>query len=158
MKCLMELDKGYGLTWPEKVAYLSYRFYSGSTEGKCPVKHVFEPGVYIREMVIPKGTLFTGRPHRYGHRVELVSGEVLLIEEHRKIHAAAPFSIDTTPCYMTVLIAKTDVMGRTYHPNPTESRDTKALEDDIFRSADEVLMIGEAVHNRILAIEHEVAA
>jgi hypothetical protein len=156
MKCLMELDKGYGLNWPEKLAYLAFKFMAGA-QTRCPVTHSFEPGVYVREMFIPKGTVFIGRAHRHGHRVDLVSGKVLLMEENRKIHLEAPFEMSTVPCYMTAFIAMTDVVGRTYHPNPTESRDLVALEDDAFRPASEPLAIGAAVNARILAIEAERA-
>jgi len=156
MKCLMELDKGYGLNWPEKLAYLAFKFLEGA-QIRCPVVHSFEPGVYIREMFIPKGVVFIGRAHRHGHRVELVSGKVVLIEEDRRTHLEAPFDMYTVPCYMTAFIAVTDVVGRTYHPNPTESRDLITLEDDAFRPAAEPLAIGAAVNARILAIDAERA-
>lgn len=164
MKCLMELDKGYGLNWPEKLAYLAFKFLEGA-QNRCPVTHSFEPGVYVREMFIPQGTVFIGRAHRHGHRVELVSGKVVLIYEDRSrpgafakvSHINAPFEMMTEPCYMTTFIAMTDVVGRTYHPNLTESRDIVALEDDAFRPAAETLTIGAAVNVRILAIEAERA-
>jgi hypothetical protein len=156
MKCLMELDKGYGLNWPEKLAYLAFKFLEGA-QIRCPVRHSFEPGAYVREMFIPKGTVFIGRAHRHGHRIELVSGKVFLIEEHSKTHLTAPYTLHTVPCYMTAFIAMTDVVGRTYHPNPYESRDVVALEDDAFRPAAEVLTIGAAVNAHILAIEAERA-
>lgn len=164
MKCLMELDRNYGLNWPEKLAFLAFKFLEGA-QVRCPVTHSFARGVYIREMFIPKGTVFIGRAHRHGHRVELVSGKVCLIDEDHSRPGAyaktfileAPFFMTTEPCYMTAFIAMTDVVGRTYHPNPTESRDLAALEDDAFRPAAEPLTIGAAVNQRILAIEAERA-
>lgn len=157
MKCLMEVDRSYGLTWPEKVAFMTVNFLA-KAQIACAVTHSFEPGVYIREMKIPQGVLFVGRPHRYGHHVELVSGKVLLIEEHRKVTVEAPFGMVSGPCYQTIFYAMTDVVGRTRHPNPTESRDTQAMEDDIFRPASEVVMIGESVQARITLADQEKLA
>lgn len=157
MKCLLELDsERFGLTWPEKIAYLAHRFMQAG-DVKCPVTHIFEPGMYIREMFIPKGTFFVGRAHRYGHRCELVSGKVLLVTEHAKRHIEAPFEIFTEPCYQMVLMAVEDTVGRTYHPNPAEDRDLQKLEDDAFRPGEEIRLIGQAVAERIRLLELEAA-
>lgn len=154
MKCLMEIDSQFGLSWDEKLAYLSYRF-TKMQQRATPVKHFFEGGTYVREMFIPAETLFVGRPHRYGHRVDLVVGRVLLIEEHRKVHLDAPYSMHSTPGYQTVFYTKTDVVGRTYHPNPTGSQDLESLEDEAFLPVNDLVIKGALVRNRIRAQEAE---
>jgi hypothetical protein len=138
-------------TWAEKLAYLTHRF-NGLVEvpvqERCPVKHIFEAGVYIREMFIPAGLLFIGRPHRHGHRCELVSGSVVHIAENGEVVREAPFEVTTQPGYQMVLRALTDVVGRTYHPNPTESRDEAALELEAFHPIDEMMQLGADVERR----------
>ena len=154
MKCLMELDNPkFGLTFKEKMAYLGFKFAEISEGPKCPVTHIFEPGVYIREMFIPAETLFIGRPHTFGHRCELVSGKVLLIAEEAKTHLEAPAELWSKPGFMMCLYTKTDVVGRTYHPNPDERRDTEVMEDEIFGSIADLVALGERVRLKIHAIE-----
>lgn len=142
------LDQLPDLTWEEKLAYLTVQFLK-LPQASCPVEHIFEPGVYIREMRIPAGALFIGRAHHHGHLCELVSGEVIHITDTNKRRISAPFSIHTTPGYHMVFQAVTDVIGRTHHPNGAESRDTQALEDDIFESVEALKELGAAVEARM---------
>jgi hypothetical protein len=146
MKCLMELDK-YEISWSEKLAYLTWRFLDEQQIG-CPVSHKFEDGWYIREMCIPKETLFIGRPHRYGHRCELVSGKLLHIEEYIKRVIYAPFEMTTKPGYQMALYAMQDVVGRTYHLD-TGVRDVEKLEADIFHPLNELKTLGSQVAQRL---------
>jgi hypothetical protein len=161
MKCLLELDSlQFGLTFQEKLAYLAFKFAEESEafEGRpCPVQHFFEPGVYIREMFIPAETLFIGRPHTFGHRCELVSGKLMLITEEAKTHMEAPAELWSKPGFMMCLFAKTEVIGRTYHPNPDERRDTDAMENEIFRPIAALMALGKQVRARIHAIEGKLA-
>lgn len=154
MQCLMELDNPrFALTFKEKMAYLGFKFAEISQGPECPVEHFFEPGVYVREMRIPAETLFIGRPHTFGHRCELVSGKILLITEQAKTHMEAPAELWSKPGYIMCLYAKTEVIGRTYHPNPNERRDTDVMEDEIFGSIAELVALGEEVRTKIHAIE-----
>lgn len=41
-----------------------------------PVNHMFSGGVYAREITIPKGTLLTGRIHKFDHFDIMLSGDV----------------------------------------------------------------------------------
>lgn len=47
----------------------------------CPVTHHFGPGIYIREMVIPAGTLIVGKPHKTEHLCNMVSGRMIVVNE-----------------------------------------------------------------------------
>lgn len=141
-------------SWAEKLAYLTYRLRplaDAPPEESCPVEHIFEPGVYIREMRIPAGMLFIGRPHRHGHRCALLEGSVIHITEANAPHGVqrdAPFEVMTAPGTQMVLKTLTDVVGRTYHPNPTESRDVAALEADAFHPLEDMLKLGKTVEMR----------
>jgi len=153
----MELDSSrFGLTWKEKLAYLGFKF-AAASEGdsaRVTLKHIFEPGMYIREMTIPAEMLFIGRPHLIGHRCELVSGRILLITEDAKTHLEAPAELWSKPGYMMCLYSKTDVVGRTYHPVPqTSGYAIHDLEAEIFGPIDELVALGQAVREKIHAIE-----
>lgn len=161
MKCLMELDSPrFGLTWTEKLAYLGFKFAGASEDPqRITLKHIFEPGMYIREMHIPAEMLFIGRPHLQGHRCELVSGKILMINEDAKTHMEAPAELWSKPGYMMCLYSKTDVVGRTYHPLDGLTLDddntliSDQLEKQIFGPIDELLALGEQVRQKIHAIE-----
>lgn len=148
MNCLMKIDRGFDLSWEEKLAYLSYRFAEGEQK-KCPLYHIFEDGLYIREMQIPAGTLFVGRPHLHGHRVVLMKGRVLWIMEKEKKVMEAPAETMTVPGFQMVALALTDVVSRTYHPNGAECKDVDILEAGIFGSIEERLALGKMVFERI---------
>ena len=136
------------LPWREKVAYLLHEFLR-RPQVECPVTHSFEPGLYLRDITIAAGTVFIGRPHRHGHRVDLVSGSVWYITEAGSRQVDAPFTVMTQAGDFMVLYAMTDVLGRTFHPNPTESRDTQALEDEAFEPVADLVRLGAAVADRV---------
>lgn len=153
MKCLMELDNHFGLTWAEKLAYLTYRFSKLPQKG-TPVAQWLEHGYYVREIYVPAETLFVGRPHRHGHRIELVQGKLLHVEEHRKVHVEAPFTMHSTPGYQTVFYTKTDILGRTYHHvNPNCETDFEQLEAEAFLPVNDLIIKGAIVRDRIRALE-----
>jgi len=140
------------LSWPEKVAFLAHRFRAITdmdNDRDMPVTHSFEPGMYVREMFIPKDTYFIGREHRHGHHCVLVSGSVVVMSADGETPLSAPAELMTVPGYQMVLRALTDVVGRTYHPNPAESRDIAALEAEAFHPAEEVFKLGRDVSRRV---------
>lgn len=140
MPCLMNEARQLGLSWNDQLKYL---IAEGQTvvqdKTECPVKHYFEPGMYIRQMTIPDGTWFIGRPHLVGHRCVLVTGTLKLITERGSSIKHPGDEMTTVPGYMTALFALSDVEAWTYHPNPTESRDVAALEAEIFQSLESII-------------------
>lgn len=142
------IDQLPEMSWKDKLAFLVYKS-RDLPQTECPVEHIFEDGHYIREMRIPAGTFFLGRAHRYGHKCVLVSGEVMHITEHDRRYISAPFSMHSTPGYQMVMYAVTDVIGQTIHPNPTDSRDTQALEAEIFESIESLVDAGALISERM---------
>lgn len=45
-------------------------------QAEIPVKHRFSGGIYAREITIPKGTLLTGRIHKFDHFDIMLSGDM----------------------------------------------------------------------------------
>lgn len=138
------------LTFREKVAYLGH-FFLSMPQSECPVAHTFGNKVYIREMRIPAGTIFLGRAHLKGHECSLIEGAAMWItpEGRREVHA--PLTVHTTPGTHMVLYTLTDIVGQTVHPNPTEARDTDALENDIFEPFETLAQLGASLHLRLTA-------
>lgn len=142
------------IPWKEKVALVAFhvkRMVDSQTwlGADDHLKHIFEPGMYIREISVGPGVVIVGRPHLLGHRCELVSGEVMHILPDRKLCVEAPFEVHTTPDYQMVVYSLTDIVARTYHPNPDEIRDIEQLERIWFGDAEPVLKLGALVDARL---------
>jgi hypothetical protein len=142
------LDRYPTLPWKDKLAYLVWRFLT-IEQKDTPVTHLFEPGKYIREMTIPPDTLFIGRQHRHGHEVQLLSGSVIQITEHGKRQVDAPFTVHTQPGDQMVAYIIGNVVCRSIHPNPDDSRDVEALELDAFHPVDELTTLGLQVSQKL---------
>jgi hypothetical protein len=138
-------------SWKEKVAYLAWKLREKGGTGEMPVRHLFEEGRYIREMIIPAEFLFIGRVHKVGHLVQLLKGEVQLIFPDRSERRVAPDEMHTVPGFQTVFFTLTPVIGRTVHPNDDGLRNIDVLEDEIFERPEGVLALGERLSQEMLA-------
>ncbi len=147
------------LTWHEKLAFLAHEWapVTDILVSDCPVKHTFHPGFYIREIFIPAGTIFIGRPHKVGHRIDGVSGRVALYVDGERIEFDGKFTIRTQPGTQIAAHAITDHVARTYHLNPAECRNVEECENAAFEPADEVLKLGSAVSQRVKELECQVS-
>lgn len=80
-----------------------------------PIHH-FSPGVYARELRIPKGTILTGKIHRTRHVNVVTRGAIVVyspIEGMRKIRA--PFAFVAEAGTRRLGIAIEDTIWTTYH-------------------------------------------
>lgn len=50
-------------------------------QAECPVIHRFGPGLYIREIFIPKGTFAIGHVHKFEHLNIFLKGKVQIVHE-----------------------------------------------------------------------------
>lgn len=107
----------------------------GCEEGNqddCPLKHTFAPGIYVREIFIPKDKVLIGRIHRHEHPNFLMSGKVAVITESKgRELLVAPLSIISPAGTKRVVIALEDSVWITVHLNLSENRNTDELEDEL---------------------------
>ena len=83
---------------------------------ECPVVHRFTPGMYIREIFIPAGTLLTSMEHKTAHPFVISQGRVMVSSENEgSVTYAAPFTGITLPGTRRALYAITDVIWTTFH-------------------------------------------
>jgi len=103
----------------------------GAWEGdseNCPLKHSFAPGVYVREIFIPKGICLVGKIHKHEHPNFLMSGEVLVVTEHEgRQHLKAPLSMISKAGTKRVVYALEDTVWITVHV--TGETDLEKIED-----------------------------
>lgn len=103
-----------------------------------PLKHTFAPGVYVREIFIPKGMILTGKIHRHEHPNFLMSGEVIVVTEFGgREHLKAPLSMISKAGTKRAIIALEDTVWITVHP--TNETDLKKIEEYVIAPSYEAL-------------------
>lgn len=82
---------------------------------ECPLVHRFTPGMYIREIFMPAGSMVTSMIHKTEHPFVVSMGivNVLINEEVQTIEA--PYCGITKPGTRRVLYCVTDVVWTTFH-------------------------------------------
>lgn len=58
-----------------------------------PIKHYFAPGVYIREILIPKDTWLTGKIHKFPQFHVITKGELSILLNGQMVRVKAPCNI-----------------------------------------------------------------
>ncbi len=93
-----------------------------------PTRHLFTPGLYIREVKMPAGTLWTTRQHKTEHPFVMSSGRVSVYCDGKVTHLTAPFTGITVPGTRRVIHAHEDTIWTTFHANPENESDVLAIE------------------------------
>lgn len=83
---------------------------------EMPVTHRFTPGLYIREIFIPAGTLLTSAVHWTEHPFVISKGRIEVISEAEgRVVYEAPHTGITRPGTRRALHALTDTVWTTFH-------------------------------------------
>jgi hypothetical protein len=94
---------------------------------EIPIRHHFSPGVYAREMVMPKGSLVVGKIHRFGQLNILSGGEVSLISQDGAVRVKAPYTFVGTPGAQRMIYAHEEATWTVIHG--TELTDVNEIEE-----------------------------
>lgn len=101
-------------------------------EVDCPLQHVYPPGLYLRTIFIPKGTVVVGKIHRHRHGNILSQGEVAVLTESGGLEQLrGPITVVSEPGTKRAVYALTDVVWTTIHLNPSDTQDLEQLEREI---------------------------
>ena len=96
----------------------------------CPVKHRFTPGLYIREIFMPKGALISSKIHMTEHPYVVSKGVVYVtMDGGPAVRIEAPFTGITKPGTRSVLLIEEDTIWTTFHP--TNETDLAKIELEI---------------------------
>lgn len=102
--------------------------------------HHFAPGLYMREIFIPKGTTLTGKIHKTEHLNILSQGDISVLTEHGIKRLKASTVIKSNPGIKRVGFAHEDSVWITVHPNVENERDVGLIEDMLIaKTFDEAL-------------------
>lgn len=101
--------------------------------------HHFAPGMYVRELVLPKDSLVVGKIHRYEHVVMLLKGDATIYTENKVDRIKGP-SIWISPAgAKRVVYAHKECTFATVHA--TNETDLDKIEEWVI--VPEALMIGD---------------
>lgn len=94
----------------------------------CPVRHIFRPGEYEREMTIPPMTVISGAVHTTEHLVKLVKGTIEVLTDDGIKVLRAPCEFISKPGMKRVgRTFDEEVIWSTVHENPDECRDLDVI-------------------------------
>lgn len=100
----------------------------------CPVLHHFGPGVYIREVRMPAGSLILGHRHRNAHTNILVQGRLKFLNEGGEVvELVAPVVLTSNPGRKLAYIMEDTVWQNVY---ATEEKDVEKLEAALLDKSD----------------------
>ena len=96
----------------------------------CQYKHVFTPGIYIRQMFIPKGIYIVSEIHKTEHPFFILTGAVSVYSPEGGLQRfLAPFMGVTKPGTQRALFTHEDTLWITIHA--TEKTDINEIGKEI---------------------------
>lgn len=89
--------------------------------------HHFAPGIYMRQVLIPKGAIVTGAIHKTEHLNILAQGELSVWTDEGIKRLSASSVIRSQPGIKRAGYAHEDSVWITVHPNVTDERDVEKI-------------------------------
>ena len=112
-----------------------------------PVRHVFAPGTYAREMTIPEGEVIIGKIHRHAHVNVISAGRVQVLSEFGMEYREAPCTFVSQPGIKRVVYALETTVWTTIHI--TDETDLDKIEAEVIAPDHESLGIIQADFRRV---------
>ena len=96
-------------------------------QAECPVRHYFAPGMYAREITIPKGVTLIGAIHKTENLCILSKGKLELVTDTGTVTIEAPCTVLVKPGTKNAALALEDSVWTNFLPNPDNETDTDKL-------------------------------
>lgn len=114
------------------------------------VRHLFTPGLYIREIFMPAGTRLISKIHKTEHPYVISKGKVgVWTEEDGVVTIEAPHTGITKPGTRRLLYIYEDTIWSTFHV--TSETDVKKIEDQIIFKREKTALPETSKQNEIAA-------
>ena len=91
-------------------------------------------GLYARELFIPKGTVLTGKIHKYENLNIMLQGELSVLVGDEVVRVKAPFTIVSPPGTKRIAYAHEDTIWTTIHG--TDEMDVDKIEAEFIAQSD----------------------
>lgn len=89
-----------------------------------PVGHAFADGLYMRQIMIPKGTLLTSKFHKYEQLDVMLQGDMSIVTNDGVVRVKAPMIGTSTPGMKRLGYAHEDTLWITVHATKETSIET----------------------------------
>jgi hypothetical protein len=107
----------------------------------CPLLHLFTDGMYIREIIMPKGALVTSKIHKTEHPYVVSKGKLAVrIDDGSWVEIEAPYTGITKAGTRRVAYILEDCTWTTFHVNADNLTDLEAIEDLVIEKYDNPLI------------------
>jgi hypothetical protein len=128
-------------------------------QADCPVRHYFAPGMYAREMTIPKGVTATGAVHKTEHLIVVSMGLLRVSTEGGWRDVAAGETIVCKPGMKNAVHALEASRWTNFLPNPDNCTATDQLTElfteskasELLGGTDNMQLLAQAAAERIEA-------
>lgn len=119
------------LSHDQQIAYIGHRL-AELPQQELPLTHHFSPGIYLREIFMPAGTVVIGKIHKTEHFNIILAGACLIVHgDGRREELRAPYTFVSQAGVQKVLYILEDCLWQTVHANPAEERDVELLEEQL---------------------------
>jgi quercetin dioxygenase-like cupin family protein len=98
-------------------------------QAELVTEHSFSPGMYLRKVYRPAGTLIVGKLHKEPHFFLCAKGEIIAWTENGMKHLYAGDVVESKPGTKRVTLAVTDAVGITIHR--TDKTDLDDIETEL---------------------------
>jgi hypothetical protein len=115
----------------------------------CPVRNIFAPNIYAREMTIPTGVVLTGAVHKTCHLSILSKGQVRVVSDEGVIELTAPATLISQPGAKRAIFAISEAVWTTIHA--TTETDLDKLVTELTESTAAELL-GGAKNKQLLTV------
>lgn len=95
----------------------------------------FSKGIYARELFIPKGTLLTGKIHKYQQLNIMTKGDLSVLTDQGIKRVQAGFVVVSPPGTKRIAFAHEDSVWITVHP--TDEKDVDKIEHEFIAQSDQ---------------------
>lgn len=106
----------------------------GVPQLKQNLRHTFSPGVYVRELEIPRGAIVIGHLHKTEHVNMLIKGRMSVVVDGKLVEVSAPFVVNSLPGTRKIGFAHEDSVWANVHA--TNETDLEKLEDALIEKSD----------------------
>ena len=121
------------LSWYDKVDIVAKELLK-MPQPECPLKHHFAPGVYIREIFMPAGSIIIGKIHKTEHFNIIQQGKLSLIDDDKTTFLEGPITFISKGGVQKVLYIHEDTLWSTVHL--TDERDLDKLEAQLIEPSE----------------------
>jgi quercetin dioxygenase-like cupin family protein len=116
----------------------------------CPVQHHFAPGIYAREINIPKGTVLIGAVHRTDNLVIVSKGRLQIVTDDGTREVQAGDTLMVRAGVKNAAVALEDCRWTNILHNPGNVTDTSKLVE-MFAFATEAELLGGSDNKQLAA-------